>query len=187
MSRYNDTWSSLSRELHRLQYRCDERLKSKSERSARLPYEVVHWRKFVYYETIKLKLNRRLIYECQDRDEVNRRDFFECDGWVCDLDVTGVSLISNIIRSEVTLPRRFPHLDFNWGRTPRGGSGTGHGRVEKKRSVSRWPCKNRRDTKSIWSLPDVLTISPLILGSELLPNLSWVMWRSNVKPSVWVN
>jgi hypothetical protein len=34
----------------------------------------------VYYETIKRKLNRRLIYECRWDEEVNKREFCECDG-----------------------------------------------------------------------------------------------------------
>jgi hypothetical protein len=32
----------------------------------------------VYYEARKRELNTRLIYECKDRDEVNRRDVTQC-------------------------------------------------------------------------------------------------------------
>jgi hypothetical protein len=35
---------------------------------------------FVYYESINRELKTRPIYECKDRDEVNRRDGCECDG-----------------------------------------------------------------------------------------------------------
>ena len=77
----------------------------------------IHWvwegSFFVYYESIKQELNKRLIFESRcdarlkdkvegctrlaytvawgtvvpkDKDEVNKRSVYECDGWVCDLD-----------------------------------------------------------------------------------------------------
>ena len=129
---------------------------------------------------IKRKLNRRLIRECRcderlkawgtgtpkDRDEVNKREVCECDGWVCDLDDTGTSSIFKIIRNTTVLVRMLPSFDliceeksvrrkWNWSLvdyvswTPE---------VAKKRSVSRWSCKNRRRTNSLCNLPDVLEI-----------------------------
>ena len=77
---------------------------------------------------------RRLIYECRcnerlkaknhirwivrgtgtpkDRDEVNRREVWECDGWVCDWEAIGVSSILRLIRNTVVLMRIFPVLDL---------------------------------------------------------------------------
>jgi hypothetical protein len=49
-----------------------------------------------------------------NRDEFNRREFCECDGWVCDLDTTGTPSTFKIICIVVTLVRIFPHLDFGW-------------------------------------------------------------------------
>ncbi len=47
--------------------RCDERLKTKSEKSTRLGYTGSHW-------------VDRGTGTPKDRDEVNRRDVCECDG-----------------------------------------------------------------------------------------------------------
>ncbi len=51
-----------------------------------------------------LKIETRLIDE----------RFCECDGWVCDLDVTGTSSIFKIIRCAVALVRIFTILDIRW-------------------------------------------------------------------------
>ncbi len=56
---------------------CDERLKGKTERSTRFEYTVL------WGGTGKPK----------DRDEVNKREVGECDGWGCDVDTTGVPSI----------------------------------------------------------------------------------------------
>ncbi len=110
----------------------------------------------------------------KDRNEVNKQEVCECDGWVCDLDVTGSPLIFKIIRNATTLARMLPTFDFrceekgvwwkwngplvdcaNW--TPED---------TKKRSVSRWTCKNRRHTNSLCNIPDVLIagIKEITLG-----------------------
>ncbi len=80
-------YQSIKRNLNRrtiLECRCDERLKTKSEGSS------IHW---VVRGTVTPK----------DIDEVNKREVYECDGWVCDLDVTGESSIFNVIHRAPTL------------------------------------------------------------------------------------
>ncbi len=95
-----------------------------------------------------------------DRDEVNRREFWVYDGWVCDLEDIGVSSIFKTIRSDEVLVRMFPTLDLRcedntdrrkwklvdtmW--TPEG---------DRKRSVSRWVSKNNRRTNSQSRFPGV--------------------------------
>ncbi len=46
----------------------------------------------------------------KDRDEVNRREVYECDGGVCDLDVMDTPSKLRVIRKTVTLPRDRPTL-----------------------------------------------------------------------------
>jgi hypothetical protein len=41
----------------------------------------------------------------KDRDEVQRREVWECDGWVCDLEDTGVASIFRLIRSAGALAK----------------------------------------------------------------------------------
>jgi hypothetical protein len=53
----------------------------------------------------------------KDRDEVNRREVSECDGWVCDRDAQGAPSIFKVIRSTEVLTRMLPILDLNCGRT----------------------------------------------------------------------
>ncbi len=48
----------------------------------------------------------------KDRDEVNRREVYECDGWVCDLEVIGVSSIFKLIRKDADLSRMLPTFDM---------------------------------------------------------------------------
>ncbi len=50
----------------------------------------------------------------KDTDEVNKRDVYECDEVVCDLDVTGTPSIFKIIRSTSVLPRIWTIFDFSW-------------------------------------------------------------------------
>ena len=141
----------------------------------------------VYYESIKRELNKRLIFDSRcdarlkakvegctrlaytiwhEEDEVNKRAVCECDGWVCDLDATGAPSTFRVILSSAALARMLPTLALNceedatrlyWYRTlvdyiswtPE---------AAKKRSVSRWACKNRRRTNSLCNVPDVLAI-----------------------------
>ena len=49
----------------------------------------------------------------QDRDKVNRREFWVNDGWVCDLEDISVPSIFNIIRSPATLVRMWPTFDLS--------------------------------------------------------------------------
>lgn len=39
----------------------------------------------------------------KDRDEVNRREFWVCDGWVCDLEAIGAPSMFSLIRRAATL------------------------------------------------------------------------------------
>ncbi len=48
----------------------------------------------------------------KDRDEVNRREVCECDGWVCDLDVIVVPSKLRVIRKDSTLSRILPTRDL---------------------------------------------------------------------------
>ena len=48
----------------------------------------------------------------KDRDEVNRREFWVCDGWVCDLADIVVPSIFKLIRSAAALVRMFLTSDF---------------------------------------------------------------------------
>ncbi len=74
----------------------------------------------------------------KDRDEVNRREVNECDGWVWFRNYRNPINMCN-----------WPLVDCaRW--TPE---------IEKNRSVSRWPCKNRRHTNSSCKRPDVLGIT----------------------------
>ena len=49
----------------------------------------------------------------KNRDKVKRREVYECDGLVCDLDSTGVPSIFKRIRSTEVLTRIFPIFDLN--------------------------------------------------------------------------
>ncbi len=51
----------------------------------------------------------------KDRDEVNRREVCECDGWVCDLDGMGDPSKLSVIRKADSLTRASPTLFLNWG------------------------------------------------------------------------
>jgi hypothetical protein len=59
------------------------------------------------------------VYKCQDvgeskigRDDLDRPEVCECDGWMCDRDVIDVSSTFNVIRSVVTLVRMLSILDL---------------------------------------------------------------------------
>ncbi len=78
--------------------RCDERLTGKTEWSTRLVYTGLPW------GTTTPK----------DREEVNKLNVSECDGWVCDFDTTGTSLIFKIIRSVTVLARILTIFYFMW-------------------------------------------------------------------------
>ncbi len=50
----------------------------------------------------------------KDRDEVDRRDVSECDGWVCVLKVIGAPSIFKLIRKTVVLSRVLLILSFTF-------------------------------------------------------------------------
>ena len=64
-----------------------------------------------------------------DKDEVNKREVCECDGWVCDLEVIGAPLMFNVIRSTAVLTRMLVTLDFSCEENAVRGSGTGQGQI----------------------------------------------------------
>ena len=102
----------------------------------------------------------------KDRDEVNRRDVCECDGWVCVLEVIGAPSIFKLIRKAAALVRVLPtfalSLEENAARwkwkSPLVDCASWTPEDSKKWSVSRWSCKNKSLTNSLCNLPDVLTI-----------------------------
>jgi hypothetical protein len=139
---------------------------------------------YVYYESMKRKLKIKPIYECRtgtpkDKDEVNKRELGECEGWVWDLDAIGAPSRLRLMCKTVALTRVRPTLLLNpeekavrrkWnmsrcvcaGWTPE---------TEKKRSVSRWVCKNKSLTNSLCNRSDVLPIGVIndtTLGDLLL-------------------
>ena len=55
----------------------------------------------------------------KDKDEVNRREVWECDGWECDLEVMGDPSISRIIRKSFNLRKSQSNPGLELGRTSR--------------------------------------------------------------------
>ncbi len=80
--------------------RFDERLKTKPEESTLLTYTGL----FGELEHLKTKT----------RDEVNRREVCECDGWVCVLEVIGTPSMFKFTRKTVSLTRVLPTFTLNW-------------------------------------------------------------------------
>jgi hypothetical protein len=120
----------------------------------------------VYYESIKRDLKRRPICECRydqrskDRDNVNRREFWVYDGWVCDCETIGFPSIFMLIHNSTSLVRVLSTLDLSrvWRKwnSPRSYYARWTPEAAKKRSVFRWDYKNKRRTNSLCNLPDVL-------------------------------
>ncbi len=127
----------------------------------------------------------------KDRDEVNRKDLCEWDGWVCVLDVIGAPSILRLTRKSAVLARVLstllltcarntslrkskspPLVDFA-GCTPE---------AAKKRSVSRWDCKNNNLMNSLCNLPEVLAIF------ECRCCLLWIVeTRGKDKNYIWIS
>ncbi len=59
-------------------------------------------KKSVYFEVIHRELNRRLIYECRCDERQKMWEVWECDGWVCDLEVIGDPSIFSVILTTVS-------------------------------------------------------------------------------------
>jgi hypothetical protein len=86
---------------------------------------------------------------------------------VCDLDVMGDPSKLSVIRKDAALARSRTTLFLNcWARvarrkwnSPLVDSGSWTPEAAKKRSVSRWTCKNKSLTNSLSNLPDVLSIA----------------------------
>jgi hypothetical protein len=90
------------------------------------------------------------------------RDVFECDGWVCVLEVIDTPSILSVIRKDTVLVRVLPTFAFRvtkntvrrkWN-SPLVDSGSWTPEDEKKRSVSRWVCRNNSLMNSLCNLPD---------------------------------
>jgi hypothetical protein len=133
----------------------------------------------------------------KDRDEVNRREVCECNGWVCDLEVIGTASRLRFIRKSDALARIDETRDLTieekaarrkWKNTPIFDCADWTPEAAKKRSASRWGCTNKILINSLWTLPTSsfsdISISlvqcnfPLRSGLEELPKRSWSMRRS---------
>jgi hypothetical protein len=104
----------------------------------------------------------------KDKDEVNKQEVCECEGWVWDLDAIGDPSRLRLIRKVTDLASRFPLFDLRfeknaarrkWKNSPLVDCASGTPEAEKKRSVSRWACKNKSLINSLCNLPDVLAIA----------------------------
>ncbi len=86
----------------------------------------------------------------KDKDEVNKRDACEWDGWVCERDVIGVSSIFKLTHRAAALPKILPIFTLSCPRkaarlkwkVPRFDCAGWTPEAAKKRSVSWWACKN---------------------------------------------
>ena len=103
----------------------------------------------------------------KDRDEVHRREVCEYDGWVCDLEVIGAPSRLRLIRKAAALARIDEKRDLiieekaarrKWKNAPIFDCADWTPEAAKKRSVSRWVCKNKILINSLWRFPDVLAI-----------------------------
>ena len=90
-----------------------------------------------------------------DKDEVNRRDLWVCDGWVCNLETVGVASMFRLILRTTVLTRMCHTLDLiceenvtRWKWKSRLDYARWTPETVRKRSVSRWDCKNKRNTNS---------------------------------------
>jgi len=90
------------------------------------------------------------------------------DGWVCDVEVIGVPSRLRLIRKSGTLAKIKLTRDLNieektarrkWKNPPLVDCENWTPEVAKKRSVSRWSCKNKILINSLCNLSDVLTIT----------------------------
>ncbi len=116
----------------------------------------------------------------KDKDEVNTREVCECEGWVWDLDAIGAPSRLRTTRQAAALARARPTLLFKpvekaerrkWKNPPLVGCADWTPEAAKKRSVSRWVCKNKSLTNSLCNLPLVLAIAGIkdtALGGLLL-------------------
>ena len=152
--------------------RCDTGLKDKDEGSTRLTYTTCMWRSccllwivnWGIYTTHMSSVGRGTGTP-KDRDEVNRRDVCEWDGWVCVLDVIGTPSILRLTRKDAALARVLPTLTLSCGRNTESRKWKSPPLVdytgctpetEKKWSVSQWVCKNNNLMNSLCKHPDVL-------------------------------
>ncbi len=108
----------------------------------------------------------------KDKDEVNKRDVCECDGWVRVFETIDTHQNSNWHvkiqtwweYSRLLLSGWPKHVnltvDYSTSVSPRKCK-TELLKLEKKRSVSRWSCKNNSLMNSLCNLPDVLGIGDI--------------------------
>ncbi len=104
----------------------------------------------------------------KDRDEVNKHDACEWDGWVCERDVIGAPSIFKLTHRDVSLARVLPTFALNYERKtarlkvkipPLVCCSDWTPEVVKKRSVSLWDSKNSNLMNSLCNLPEVLAIA----------------------------
>ncbi len=97
-----------------------------------------------------------------------KREVCECEGWVWDLDAIGAPSKLRTIRKAAALARARPTLLFiperkaaqrKWKNPPLVDCADWTPEAAKKRSVSRWGCKNKRLTNWLCNLPLVLAIA----------------------------
>jgi hypothetical protein len=105
---------------------------------------------------------------------MNVREVCECDGWVCVLEVIDDPSRLRLTRKDATLTRI--SLDLNYEETvtrrkwksPLVEWGSWTPELEKKRSVSRWICKNKSHTNLLCNLPvHEVELGGLLLYSDL--------------------
>ena len=170
-------YESIKRELKTKpikECRCDERLQTRVEESTRLTCPViVTWSPPLYRIRLACTLFNfesvvRGTGTPKDRDEVNKHDTCEWDGWICERDVIGAPSIFKLTHRASTLVRVLPTFVLSCERkvtrlkvkspplvccagwTPE---------AAKKRSVSRWACKNSNLMNSLCNLPEVLPMT----------------------------
>ena len=104
----------------------------------------------------------------------------------------GVPSRFRLTRKVVSLSRMFPTLGLNYTentvrwkwKSPLVEYGRWTPESSKKRSVSRWSCKNKRITNSLCNLPDVLEIGVLnevVLGGLLFCLFLVFLWNDKVR------
>ena len=132
----------------------------------------------------------------KDRDEVNRREDCEFDGWVCDLNVIGAPSNLSVIRRAAALVRMFPTRDLSieekvvrwkW-KNPQSCCASWTPEAAKKRSVSRWACKNESLINLLCNLPDVLALTGIKDATRRsLIIISVIFQYFIVEISIWIN
>jgi hypothetical protein len=112
----------------------------------------------------------------KDRDEVNNRYVCGCDGWVWELDVMDSPSRLRWPRKASAFVSTSPYFDLTWFRNaarrnlkyvdPKFDCADWTSEAAKKRSVSRWVCKNKSLIKSLCKRPFVPAIAGFVYLQE---------------------